>query len=662
VVAKVARYGYQIYRTAYQKTYRTLGCERLNHGKPAMCGIVGKYNFNTWEPVKEELIESMCDRIVYRGPDDAGVYTDGAIGLGHRRLSILDLSELGHQPMASRDKSIWISFNGEIYNFLQLRKELIAKGYSFTSNCDTEVIISLYQEYGENCLDHLRGMFAFAIWDKNKKKLFLARDRIGKKPLFYYYDGKTLIFASEIKCILVDPIVAKDLNFEAMYDYFKYLYVPDPKTIYKNIRKLEPGHYLMCTPEGIEKKQYWDVSFGTVFSGSKDAIAGDLLQILDESVRLRMISDVPLGAFLSGGIDSSGVVALMAKQQQGPVTTCSIGFDSEKYDEIVFARMIAHKFNTSHHEFTVKEHAEGILGDLAYYFDEPFADASAVPTFFVSKLARQQVTVALSGDGGDENFAGYEKYFIDDIENRIRSKIPRQLRRLLFPSLAGACAKGRHPLIQKAKTLLNTLSFEPDYGFYLTNTEMDNGVWAKITNADVKRQVGGYDPFSVTRYHYQKADTDNHLSKILYTDLKTYLPGDILVKVDRVSMANSLEVRAPILDHRVVEFATGIPPELKYNRGDKKHILKHSLRNILPHEVMYRKKMGFSVPLADWMRGELRDMAWRMLFDQKAGIWNFFRIDPLIEIWNLHQSGKRNFANILWSLLMFELWYRKFMV
>ena len=371
-----------------------------------MCGIVGKYNLVTREPVSRELIKRMSDRITYRGPDDTGIFIDGPIGLGHRRLSILDLSELGHQPMGSQDESLWITYNGEVYNFQTLREDLVKKGYTFKSNTDTEVIIYLYQEYGEDCLEHLRGMFAFAIWDKKKSRLFLARDRIGKKPLFYYYDGKTFIFASEIKSILEDPVVKKEINYEAFYDYFKYLYVPDPKTIYKNIHKLEPGNCLICSGGGVRNREYWDVSFSKEASMELADISGELVRILNESVRLRMISDVPLGAFLSGGIDSSAVVALMANQHDSPVTTCSIGFDSTDYDEIQFARMIANRFQTDHHEFTVKEKVDEILTELAYHFDEPFADSSAVPTYYVSKLAKQKVTVALSGDGGDENFRG----------------------------------------------------------------------------------------------------------------------------------------------------------------------------------------------------------------------------------------------------------------
>ncbi|GJQ57869.1 MAG: asparagine synthase (glutamine-hydrolyzing) [Candidatus Scalindua sp. AMX11] len=625
-----------------------------------MCGIVGKFNFQTKEPVSPELLNMMCDTIDYRGPDDSGVYADGYIGLGHRRLSILDLSKLGHQPMSSREKTIWITFNGEIYNYRYLKRNLQAKGYTFLSDCDTEVIIYLYQEYGEGCLEYLRGMFAFAIWDSKRGLLFLARDRIGKKPLFYYHDGKCLLFASELKAIFKDRTLKKEINFEAFYDYFKYQYIPDPKTIYKNAHKLRPGHYLLCTQEGIQIKEYWDISFRNQSNLCEAEMSEELLSILKESVRLRMISDVPLGAFLSGGIDSSGIVALMAKQSNNPVTTCSIGFDSEDYDEVRFARVIANQYGTDHHEFTVKENAEEVLADLAFYFDEPFADSSAVPTYYVSKIARQKVTVALSGDGGDENFAGYEKYYLDDIENRLRNKIPRTLRRTIFPFLASFLSRGNHQIFQKGRTLFNTLSHASDYGFFLTNTEFDDQLWNELINEDTKKQIGEYDPFSVTKYYYNKADTDNHLSKILYTDLKTYLPGDILVKVDRMSMAHSLEVRAPILDHKVIEYAASIPSRLKYNGGEKKYILKKSFQQILPHSIMNRKKMGFSVPLAHWLREELKEYTENHLFSPDASMNNFFQRNAVEKIWNLHQAKTRDYSTILWSLLMFELWYRRF--
>ena len=626
-----------------------------------MCGIVGKFNYKLQKAVPQSLIKKMCDKIAYRGPDDHGEYVQGPLGLGHRRLSIIDLSEKGHQPMATADGGLWIVFNGEIYNFLELRKDLIKKGYSFKSDTDTEVILYLYREYGEGCLKHLRGMFAFAIWDTDASSLFLARDPIGKKPLFYYTNGESLVFASEIKSILEDNSIRRQINYEAFYDYFKYQYIPDPKTIYKNIFKLKPGHYLKCTKNGIEEKEYWDVSFKEDSSCTIEQAKEQFLEILTESVKLRMISDVPLGAFLSGGIDSSGIVALMAGLQDHPVTTCSIGFDSEVYDEIRFARTVANLYHTDHNEFTVKNKAQQILKDLAFHFDEPFADSSAVPTYYVCKLAREKVTVALSGDGGDENFAGYEKYYIDDIENRIRDRFPKWIRKSLLHSLAKILSPWNASMIRKGHTLLNTLSFDSDYGFYLTNTQFDQGLWNRVINQDTSRNIGDYDPFSVTREYYNKADTDNHLSKIMYTDLKSYLPGDILVKVDRMSMAHSLEVRAPILDKNVIAFAASLPARLKYRQGEKKYIMKQAFSKILPHSILYRKKMGFSVPLDDWFKGELKELASSTLFSDESGLGNFFNMEEIKRIWETHQSEKRSYSAVLWSFLMFELWYQEFM-
>ena len=574
-----------------------------------MCGIAGIFRYDDGdasEPVSESLLREMCDRMAYRGPDDAGVFSEGPVGLGHRRLSILDLSELGHQPMASRDGGLWIVFNGEIYNFKSLRSDLIEKGYSFRSDCDTEVLLCLYQAYGENCVEYLRGMFAFAIWDSSRQSLFMARDRIGKKPLFYYDDGRRIVFASEIKAILADSAVAPALNYQALSDYFQYLYVPDPKTIYRNIHKLPPAHCLRCSESGIRTWSYWTPSFASGDFRNMDEAAERLLEILEESVRLRMISDVPLGAFLSGGIDSSGVVALMARQQDRPVTTCSIGFDSEPFDEIRFARIVARQFATDHHEFTVKERSESILSDLAYWFDEPFADASAVPTYFVSKLARQRVTVALSGDGGDENFAGYDKYGIDDLENRIRRRVPRFIRKTAMDPLSGFLARFDARILRKGSTLTAALGCDSDFGFYLSNTFLGDALWRQLANPDTLRAVGEYHPFSVTRDAYRASDAEDHFSRILYTDLKTYLPGDILVKVDRMSMAHSQECRSPLLDYRIVAFAARLPYWAKIDaNGRQKNILRHILRKYLPENLVDRPKQGFSPPWGQWCQGPL---------------------------------------------------------
>jgi asparagine synthase (glutamine-hydrolysing) len=626
-----------------------------------MCGIAGIFDYQGKSGLlSDALLKRMCDTMAYRGPDDAGVFSDGPVGLGHRRLSILDLSALGHQPMASPDGAVWITFNGEIYNYRSLRDDLVEKGYAFRSDCDTEVLIALYQEYGEACVDRLRGMFAFAIWDAQKERLFMVRDRLGKKPLFYLNDGQRLVFASEIKAILADPSVPRELNYPALADFFRYHYVPDPKTIYQNILKLPPGHCLRCDRSGIRTWSYWNPSFqeGTI-AGLEEA-AERLLEILSESVRLRMISDVPLGAFLSGGIDSSGVVALMAQAQERPVTTCSIGFDSEKYDEIHFARAVAERFQTDHHEFVVKDRAEPILSDLAYWFDEPFADASAVPTYFVSKMARRRVTVALAGDGGDENFAGYSKYGIDQVENRIRSRIPRSIRRVMMNPLSGFLSRFDAAVLRKGATLTAALGCDPDYGFFLSSSQMDDRLWNRLARPATRRAVGDYHPFSVIREAYGRADGPDHLSRILYTDLKTYLAGDILVKVDRMSMANSLEVRAPLLDHNVVEFAAGLPIALKFLDGEKKRVLKRTFRNILPDGIMDRKKMGFEVPLDAWLRGELREFAEGRLFSKGSGVEEFFEMDELRSLWRRHQSGRRNFGTVLWAFFMFELWHERF--
>ncbi len=631
-----------------------------------MCGIAGKYNFKSGEAVHPELVGAMCHRLAHRGPDDFGVYTEGPLGLGHRRLSILDLSEMGHQPMGSSDGRFWITYNGEIYNFPELKRELEERGYGFKSNCDTEVILYLYMEHGENCLDYLRGMFALAVWDGKKRTLFLARDRIGKKPLYYYHDGKALIFASEIKAILADKAVDRRIDRTALRDYFMYRYVPDPKSIYEKIHKLEPGHFMFCGENGLRIKRYWDLSFGTASPMGEGELAGGLFTLLKESVGIRTISDVPLGAFLSGGIDSSVVVALMAMQSNDPVTTCSVGFDQERFNEIPYARMVAGAYETDHHEFTVRDNLTGLLEKLAWWFDEPFADASSIPTYHVCRLARKKVTVALSGDGGDENFAGYEKYRLDAVENSIRRRIPAGLRTSIFPMLtrilgAAGSGDGRSGNMARAATLLNTLSFEADYGFYLTNSIMGSSRWEYLINDDLARRTEGYDPFEHTRKHYGEADTDDHLSRILYTDLKTWLPGDILVKVDRMSMAHSLEVRAPLLDHRFIEYAASIPSRLKFRRGEKKYIFKRSFEKLLPEGILKRGKMGFTPPLSHWLRGEIRTFTGNVLFEKPAGLPAFFDMKAVKALWENHQSGAADHGQLLFSFLMFELWFRRFM-
>ena len=626
-----------------------------------MCGIAGFTRFHHLTG-DEESLKEMGKTIYHRGPDAGGQYLDEKVGLCHRRLSIIDLSSAGNQPMISGDDQLVLVFNGEIYNFQELREDLIAKGYDFKTKTDTEVILALYQYEGENLVDKINGMFAFALWDKKKESLFIARDRLGKKPLYYYNADNTFVFGSELKALLKIATVPKKIRADAVYDFFTYQYIPDPKTIFNDIYKLEPGHVMTITKEGVNCRQYWDLSFKKQRSDDAENISNDLHDIINHSVKQRMISDVPLGAFLSGGVDSSGIVGLMAENSDAPVTTCSIGFNSKKFDEVEFAQQIATQFETDHHEFTVQENVEDNLQKIAAFFDEPFADPSLVPTFFVSQLARQQVTVALAGDGGDESFAGYSKYGIDEIENRLRNLFPKFIRKNVFSRVASLLSNSKNVLFRKAYTLLNTLALDPAYGFFLTNSFMDDRIWHSLVRDDFSQQLGEYHPSSVTTQHYQKSDAEDHLGKILYTDIKTYLAGDILVKVDRMSMANSLEVRAPLLDYKVVELAAKIPSKLKLKDGDKKHILKRAFGKLLSQNTLYRKKMGFSVPLADWLRNEIKDQAGQTLLQATEGLPDYFKMERVKEMWQQHQNEERDYSTELWSMLMFQLWFNQYAV
>ena len=628
-----------------------------------MCGLAG-FLRTPATPDREahkRWAEAMGEAIVHRGPDAGATWLDERVALVHRRLSILDLSDAGTQPMVSHSGRYIIAFNGEIYNFQGLRNELTRQGQAFQTRTDTEVLLTLYELEGPACLDRLNGMFAIAIWDTVERKLFLARDRLGKKPLYYYEADGQFAFASELKALLPAPFVKTEIRYDAVRDFFAYQYVPDPKCIYKNMHKVPPGHWLMVGDQGSHLTQYWDVSFRSPSRSSASELAEGLYDIIDDAVRLRMVSDVPLGAFLSGGVDSSAVVGLMAAHADHPVTTCAIGFDSKRFDEVEWAKKVAGLFNTDHHEFTVKENVTGKLTDIAYYFDEPFADPSFVPTYFVSQLARQKVTVALAGDGGDENFAGYSKYATDQTENRLRNLFPGGMRRSLFPQLARLAGSINMGPASKAQSLLDTLALDPAEAFYRTNCFFRPELWNELAIGELKRETEGYDPAGITIEQYRKADTDDHLSKILYTDIKTYLPGDILVKVDRMSMANSLETRAPLLDYRVVEYAAGIPSSLKLNGRDKKHILKKAFQRTLPDDVLYRKKMGFSVPLAQWLRQELRPMAESVFGrNESTGLAGFFDMEKVHRLWKRHLGGDNRYTQELWSLMTFALWWQNY--
>ena len=623
-----------------------------------MCGLTGIYEYQRATEIPQALVHRMNETIVHRGPDDEGVFVGRGIGLGFRRLSIIDLAG-GHQPLSNEDGSIWVMLNGEIYNYPELRKEVLEKGHKLATRSDTETIVHLYEEYGEDCFAQLRGMFAIVIWDARQRKLLLARDRVGKKPLFYAANQQRVVFGSELKALLAADGLSREMDPQALYDYFSFGYIPAPKTIYRSVRKVLPGHYLTVTKDGsIREKSYWKLSFGETDDLSEAEWCERIRHELCEATRVRLMSDVPLGAFLSGGVDSSSIVAKMARLMNKPVTTCSIGFDVPQFDESKYARQVAEQFHTDHHEQVVQPDALAIVDKLAWHYDEPFADSSAIPTYYVSGIARQHVTVALGGDGGDENFAGYRRYLFDVIENRVRSRVPAGIRRSVFgplgrwyPGLAWA------PRVFRAKATFQSLSRNPLEGYFNSISIFRPGEKSRLFQKDFLNQLAGYDSIEVLRHHYDRAETDDPLSRIQYVDIKTYLPDDILAKVDRASMAVSLEVRAPLLDHKFMEMVARIPSSLKLRGTEGKYILKKAMEPVLSRDILYRSKQGFAVPLAHWFRDELKEMAHAAIFDVRDGI-----LDPkyLGKIWNEHQGGTFDRSAYLWSALMFRKWQKGF--
>lgn len=621
-----------------------------------MCGIAG-FLRSCAPDADKYVLKRMGDVIRHRGPDAGGEYLDDHVGLAHRRLSIIDLSPQGNQPMFSHDGRMAIVFNGEIYNFQALRAELERCGAAFRTRTDTEVILALYQQRGTACLDQLNGMFAFAIWDTTEQTLFLARDRIGKKPLYYYHGGgDRLAFASEIKSLLQLPGIGRAVEPTALPDFLKYQYIPAPKTIYRNIYKLPPAHFLVLRPGGVPRvAEYWDVDFSARTAFSPAEAEDALVELLQDSTSCRMIADVPLGAFLSGGVDSSAVVALMTKASQGPVRTCTIGFDDKRHDESPYAREVADLFATDHREYVVQENLPETVALLPKYFDEPFADSSAVPTYHVSRLARQAVTVALAGDGGDESFAGYDKYAVELKEDLARQIVPRSLLAMMNSGVRGIS----HPIARKARSLTGSALLEPARAFYRTNSHIDDDMLGQVLADGIKRSCTEYDPAEHTIRYWEKVHGADHATCMLYTDLKTYLPGDILVKVDRMSMAHSLEVRAPFLDYRIIEFAASLPSLWKIKGSSKKIILRKAFGRLLPKGILNRPKHGFTVPLDKWFRGELKPLGEMCLLHQ-AALAEFLSLGVVRRIWQEHQGKKADHGTILWSLLMLALWQREY--
>lgn len=624
-----------------------------------MCGIAGKLNF-TRKPVAESTIARMCDAIIHRGPDDSGILCDRYVGLGARRLSIIDLAR-GHMPMSNEDESIWIVYNGEIYNFLELRQELIRSGHQFATRTDTEVIIHLYEQYGVDCLQYLNGMFAFAIWDQHRQRLFLARDRLGQKPLCYALMPWGLSFASEIYALLQDAAIPRELDYEALDLYLTLMYVPSPLTIFKAIRKLRPAHYLVWENNQVSIKRYWDIPYGTKRDITEEEAAEELRFLLKDAVRRRLISDVPLGAFLSGGIDSSVIVALMSELLTEPVKTFSIGYTSKAQDELQYARQVARRYETDHHEFVVKPQLVDILLKLSRHYGEPFGDESAVATYYVSQLARQSVTVALSGDGGDEAFGGYLrcisalhplKLVPSYLQDGLRSWV-HNMRRSDVRHALGALKGTTLGIISTLRELNHPL-----LAFANRMTFLSSSMRQRLYSDDLLRQlnIDGV-PWMVRSLSTDKKHWDV-LDKMFYLDQSIYLPDDILVKVDIASMANSLEVRCPILDYRLVELSASLPPQMKIQSGETKRIFRRAFADLLPYEILIRKKKGFSIPIDEWMRDGLYPMAVNLLTDKSARERGLFNQAWIEEMLNRHKNGVGNYARQLWLLLNFEIWCR----
>jgi asparagine synthase (glutamine-hydrolysing) len=622
-----------------------------------MCGIVGIFDIRGKCEINRDLLSRMNETQFHRGPDEGGLHIEPGLGFGHRRLSIIDLTS-GQQPMISRDNNVVLTYNGEVYNFQELRKELEALGFQFATHCDTEVILYGWQAWGESCVDKLRGMFAFAIWDRERQTLFLARDRLGVKPLYYAElpDGQ-FIFGSELKSLKLHPDLPKELDSTAVEDYFGFGYIPDPKTIYKNVYKLEPGYCLTLKrgDNSYRPRQYWNVKFAVDTPKTEQAIQAELVERLREAVKIRMVADVPLGAFLSGGVDSSAVVAMMAGFSGDRVNTCSISFGDPAFNESEFAAKVAARYRTAHRVEQVDPDDFSLVARLAGLYDEPYADSSALPTYRVCELAKKQVTVALSGDGGDENFAGYRRYRWHTYEERMRSWLPDGVRKPLFGLMGQVYPKADWaPKIFRAKSTFQSIARDSLEGYFHSVSILPNDLRSKLFNPRFKQDLQGYQAVEVFRRHVNEAPTDCPLSLVQYLDLKTYLPGDILTKVDRASMAHALEVRVPLLDHKLVEWIAGVQPEMKLNGREGKYILKKAMEAYLPDDILYRPKMGFAVPLNGWFRGPLKNKVRDALLGETMMQCGLFDQKFLLQMVNQHESGLRDYSAPIWSLFMFE--------
>ena len=644
-----------------------------------MCGICGEWYVDpSSERVEAQELYRMNATLRHRGPDGQGIYLHGArggsllnpddhgalersrgrVGLAHRRLSVIDLAT-GSQPMTNEDGSIWVVLNGEIYNFRELRAELEACGHFFSTRSDTEVLLHLYEQHGEECARWLNGMFAFALWDERRERILLARDQFGIKPLFYTWNGRRLLFASELKALAV-AFAERQVDYQALHDYLSLNYVPGPRTIYRDICKLQAGHLLIGDRNGISLRRYWDAPFAAERSArtqltSTEELAGELLERLRRAVRAQMVSDVPLGVFLSGGLDSSTLVALASEVSDRPVRTFSIGFKDPSYNELEEARLVASRFGTEHTDLVLNGDARELVPELVRSFDEPFADSSAIPTYYVSQLARSRVTVALGGDGGDEIFAGYHTYVAAKLAQRYR-RLPRIVRRRLVSPLVHLLPSS------EAKVSVDYMAKRFVTGAELPE-ERAHFSWKEIFTEDAKAQLYAdprsretADSFETFAGHFAQCGQRELLDRLQYVDIKVYLPDDILVKVDRMSMAHSLEVRVPFLDLDIVEFAASLPSAARVNGWTKKFILKQAVKRLLPDQIINGRKRGFNVPLAGWMRRELRELVHDYLAPAVIERQGWFKPQAVAELVRRHQSGTIDYGRNLWALLILAIW------
>ncbi len=625
-----------------------------------MCGITGFVNANG-NAVNRPILEAMNRAIIHRGPDDDGFYVSKNVGLAMRRLSIIDVAG-GQQPIHNTDKTKWIVFNGEIYNYQSLRDDLEKRGHRFYTKSDTEVVVHLYDEYGADCLTHLRGMFALAIWDETEKTLFLARDRVGKKPLLYSHQTSgDLIFGSEFQAVLKHPVISREVDNDAIDSYMSYLCVPAPQTAFKQIRKLEPGHWLRWKDGQIETRRYWQPDFSKKIKITEEEAIEETTRILRESTRLRLISEVPLGAFLSGGVDSSAVVALMAQESDQRVKTFSIGFEEEDFSELKYAKRVAEHVGAEYNEFIVRPNALEVIPDLVEHYGEPYADSSAIPTYYVAKETRKYVTVALNGDGGDESFAGYERYAAMRIADNY-DRIPHALKKIFIeaPINLMPTSELKRSRFRDAKRFLQAANLPRTERYFRWVSSFNSDTKPELYTRDFAASVSGKNASALLDKWFAAANGTGTLDATLLTDQMTYLPNDLLVKVDIASMANSLEARSPFLDHNLIEFAASLPENIKMRGLETKSLLKKVAARLVPKDVVYRRKMGFGVPIGKWFRGEMKDFVRGVLLSEKSLKRGIVKPEILERYVNEHTSASRDHSFQLWTLLMLELWFQRF--